>query len=159
MKKTTKSKNPLLAISQKTYIVIIALLFAYSVYLSTNPVITVSSNGFDTGYSSLYNLILITILVPIAIFMLFYKYILSNSKKSMITSVVFYSVVYTLFAFVVQGVVGHYVFKYTATKNYVLSDWQFFSVLVLTYLVSIFIVFAGLALSKPGVRLSAKAKK
>ena len=77
----------------------------------------------------------------------------------MITSVVFYSVVYTLFAFVVQGVVGHYVFQYTNTKDYVLSDWQFFSVLVLTYLVSIFIVFAGLALSKPGAMLSAKAKK
>jgi Na+/H+-dicarboxylate symporter len=113
MKKKVKSQNPILKLSQNTYIVIIAILFAYSVYVSTNPVVSVSSNGFDTGFSSLYNLLLITILVPIAIFLLFYKYILSNSKKSLVTSAVFYGVVYTLFAFVVQGVIGHYVFQFT----------------------------------------------
>jgi uncharacterized membrane protein len=156
---TKKSQNPIVNISQKTYIVIIALLFAYSVYLSTNPVVTVSSNGFDTGFSPLYNLALIAILVPISIFLLFYKLILSNNKKTQLTSVVFYSIVYTLFAFVVQGVVGHYVFKYTFDKHIVMADWQFFTLLVITYLVSVLIVFGGLALSNPQAKLVARKNR
>jgi uncharacterized membrane protein len=161
MKKNTtkKSQNPIVNISQKTYIVIIALLFAYSVYLSTNPVVAVSSNGFDTGFSPLYNLALISILVPISIFLLFYKLILSNNKKTQLTSVVFYSIVYTLFAFVVQGVVGHYVFKYTFDKHIVMADWQFFTLLVITYLVSVLIVFGGLALSNPQAKLVARKNR
>jgi hypothetical protein len=158
MKKKVKSQNSILKLSQKTYIVIIAILFAYSVYVSTNPVVSVSSNGFDTGFSSLYNLLLITILVPIAIFLLFYKYVLSNSKKSLVTSAVFYGVVYTLFAFVVQGVIGHYVFQFTTRHGYVLSDWQFFSLLVISYLVSVSVVFAGLALSNSRLTLAPKKK-
>jgi uncharacterized membrane protein len=155
-KKSSKSQNQIVNLSQKTYIVIIALLFAYSVYLSTNPVVKVSSDGFDTGFSPLYNLALITILVPIAIFLLFYRLIMSNNKKTQLTSVVFYSVVYTLFTFVVQGVLGHYVFQYTFDQNMVLADWQFFTLLTITYLLSVLLVFGGLALSNPQARLVAK---
>jgi uncharacterized membrane protein len=128
-------------------------LFGYSVYLSTNPIIKISSDGFDTGYASLYNLLLITILAPTLTFLLFYKLILSNNKKTQQTSVAFYSIVYTLFVFVVQGAIGHYVFKYTFDKHVVMADWQFFTLLALTYVVSVFVVFGGLALSNPQARL------
>jgi uncharacterized membrane protein len=160
MKKSSqKSQKSLLDLSQKTYITIIALLFAYSAYISTNPVVDVSSNGFDGGYSPLYNMLLITILVPIAVFMLFYKYISGNNKKAPTTSVIFYSTIYTLLTFVIQGVVGHYIFEYTFYKEMAMADWQFFSVLTFTYLASVFVVFGGLALSNYPGKVLAKKKR
>jgi hypothetical protein len=158
-KNTKKSQNSILNLSQKTYVLIIALLFGYSVYLSTSPVVKVSSDGFDTGFSALYNLALITILVPITVFLLFYRYILSNNKKPQMGAVVFYSTVYTLLAFVIQGVLGRYVFQYAVDKNYSMSDWQFFSLLVLTYLVSVLVVCGGLALTGPQAKLAARKKR
>jgi hypothetical protein len=53
-------------------------------------------------------------------------------------------------------VLGHYVFQYTFDQNMVLADWQFFTLLTITYLLSVLLVFGGLALSNPQARLVAK---
>jgi hypothetical protein len=140
-----KSKNvkfPVVKTSQEAFIVFVAFIFISSAFFSGKVLYDTKSQGLTPGGPFLFNFLIITLLVPVSIFVYFYQFLHKKKLNHNGVSAVFWSLVYTVAVYVSAGLLNYYLLIATSNTGYTMTDWQFFSMELICILASILVISA-----------------
>jgi uncharacterized membrane protein len=141
-RKSKKNKFPLVKTSQEAFIVVVAFIFISSAFFSGKVLYDTKSQGLAPGGPFLFNFLIITLLIPVSIFVYFYQFLHKKKLNHNGVSAVFWSLVYTVVVYVAAGVLNYYLLIETSNAGYAMTDWQFFSMELLCILAGVLIVSA-----------------
>jgi hypothetical protein len=141
-RKSKKNKIPFVKISQEAFIVIVAFIFISSAFFSGKVLYDAVSQGLTPGPPFLFNFLIITLLIPISIFVYFYQFLHKKKLKHNGVSAVFWSLAYTVVVYVSAGVLNYYLLIATSNTEYVITNWQLFSLELLCIIAGVLVVSA-----------------
>jgi hypothetical protein len=139
-RKSKKNKNPVVKISQQAFIVVVAFIFISSAFFSGKVLYDTESQGLVPSGPFLFNFLIITLLIPVSIFVYFYQFLHKKKLNHNGVSAVFWSLVYTVVVYVSAGVLNYYLLIATSNTGFAMTDWQFFSMELLCILAGVLVV-------------------